>query len=302
MDLSIVIVNWNTKILLKQCLKSIFENPPLGTFEIWVVDNASSDGSTGMVRVVFPEVNLIDNEKNMGFGYANNLALELCRGTYILILNPDTEVLPGAIESLYAYLDVNPKAGVAGACLLYSDGTLQTSCYPYPTLIKEFWRLLHLDRIQIYGIYDQTHWDQNEVHKVDVIQGAALMVRKVVLDQVGFFDPEYFMYTEEVDLCYQIHKAGWDLYWIPESKIIHHEGQSTKQMPVEMFLHLYKSKLLFIRKHYGAISGMIYKLILGFTALPRLLPFSKTSSPAQGEEKKDIAQNYQQLLISLRKM
>ena len=304
MNLSIVIVNWNTKDLLQQCLELIFNYPPRRSVDIWVVDNASADNSAQMVEVQFPKVNLIKSEQNLGFGKANNIALQKCPGKYILLLNPDTEVLPGALEHLCTYLDDHPKVGVAGACLRYPDGTLQTSCYPYPTLSKEFWRLLHLDRIKTYGVYNQTDWDQSTPHEVEVIQGAALLVRKEVLDQVGYFDPDYFMYTEEVDLCYRIHQTGRGLYWVPQAEIIHYEGQSTKQIPIDMFIHLYKSKLQFFRKNHGNLTGFIYKLILGLTALPRLLliPLSKIKPSLQKRESMQVAINYQQLLLSLRKM
>ena len=304
MNLSIVIVNWNTKDLVCQCLDTIIENPPSGDYDIWVVDNASSDGSAEVVQKRFPQVNLIDNDKNIGFASANNLALERCQGNYILLLNPDTKVLPEALNHLSAFLDTHPKAGAAGARLLFPDRTFQTSCYPFPTLSKELWRLLHLDSLFTYGVYQQNQWDQTEARKVDVIQGAAFLVRKEVLDQVGYFDPDYFMYTEEVDLCYRIHQAGWSLYWVPQSEIIHYEGQSTKQIPVDMFIHLYKSKLLFFRKNHGNLTGFIYKLILGLTALPRLLliPLSKIKPSLQKQERMQVAINYQQLLLSLRNM
>jgi len=304
MDLSIVIVNWNTQDLLQQCLDSVFNSPPERSFDIWVVDNASSDNSVQMVETQFPQVNLIRSELNLGFGKANNIAMQKCLGKHILLLNPDTEVYPKALERLSAFLHDHPKVGVVGACLLYPDGALQTSCYPFPTLLREFWRLFHLDRVKTYGIYDQTHWDRSTVREVEVIQGAAFLVRNEVLDQVGLFDPEYFMYTEEVDLCYRTHKAGWDLYWVPQAEIIHHEGQSTKQMPAEMFLHLYKSKLLFFRKNHGEFSAVMYKLILGLASLIRLAPISlsKMSSRSQNDHQKELAYNYKQLLTSLREM
>ncbi len=141
MKLSIIIVNWNTKELLQQCIHSIYNHAPNYTFDIWVVDNASSDGSARMVRDLFPEVNLIENPHNSGFGSANNLALEQCKGEYILLLNPDTEVLPDALITLTDFLDTHPQAGAAGARLFYPDGSTQTSCYPFPTLSRELWRL-----------------------------------------------------------------------------------------------------------------------------------------------------------------
>jgi len=304
MDLSIVIVNWNTKDLLRQCLASVYSAPPERSFEIWVVDNASSDDSVEMVETQFPQVNLIKSIQNLGFGKGNNLALEKCPGKQILLLNSDTEVQPGALEQLCTFLDEHPKVGVAGARLIYPDGTPQTSCYPFPTLLREFWRLFHLDRIKPYGVYDQTQWDQNNPTEVEVIQGAAFLVRREVLNQVGFFDPDYFMYTEEVDLCYRIHKANWKLFWVPQAEIIHYEGQSTKQIPVDMFLHLYKSKLQFFRKNYGNISAILYKFILGFASIVRIgmgsLPKMNTSPKVDSH--KELTYNYRQLLTTLRKM
>ncbi len=301
MDLSIIIVNWNTKELLEQCLNSIFKSPPERDFDIWVVDNASSDKSIQMVETLFPQVNLIKSEHNLGFGKANNIALEKCQGTYILLLNPDTEVLPKSLDRLSLFLDQQPKAGVAGARLLYADGSQQTSCYPIPTLTKEFWRLLHLDRIWTYGVYDQQTWDLNQPRKVDVIQGAAFLVRKVILDQVGFFDPDYFMYTEEVDLCFRIQQAGWDLFWVPQATIVHYEGQSTRQMPTRMFLQLYQSKLQFFRKHHGRSAEAAYKIILALTSLPRLLlyPLSLLMPKKKKEHYQKVANNYQQLISAL---
>ncbi|HBX70142.1 MAG TPA: glycosyltransferase family 2 protein [Chloroflexi bacterium] len=297
MDLSIVIVNWNTQDLLDQCLHSVYQHPPRNSFEIWVVDNASTDGSVRMVEQQYPQVRLIKSAENLGFARGNNLALEKCQGNYVFLLNPDTEVHPAAIDILIEFLEAYPQAGVAGSTLLYADGSLQTSSYPFPTLTREFWRLLHLDRWHAYGVYDQHHWDRCQPRKVDVVQGAALLVRKAVLVQVGYFDPDYFMYTEEVDLCYRIHKAGWDLFWVPQSEIVHYEGQSTKQVPVEMFLQLNKTKLRFIRKHHGKIAGAIYKLILGLTALPRIL-FASDANPKKAE----ITRNYRELLRSLAEM
>jgi len=304
MDLSIVIVNWNTKDLLEQCLKSILEEPPNLSYDIWVVDNASSDRSVHMVESQFPQVNLIKSKDNLGFGKANNIAIQKCPGEKILLLNPDTEVLPSALEHISAFLDDHPEVGVAGACLLYPDGTLQTSCYPFPTLLKEFWRLLHLDRLKIYGVYNQFEWNRNTPREVEVIQGAAFLVRREVLDQVGLFDPSYFMYTEEVDLCYRIYKAGWKLFWVPRAEIIHYEGQSTKQMPVEMFLQLYRSKLLFFRKNYGKLSACLYKFILGLASIARisLTSLSQISASSHNNYPKELVYNYKQLLTSLRKM
>ena len=301
MKLSIVIVNWNTGPLLHQCIRSIYQNPPGDSYEILVVDNASHDGSTDFIPNQYPEIILLSNSENLGFARGNNVALEQCTGEYILLLNPDTEVFPEAIDILIDFLDAHPKAGGASSRLLNPDGSLQASCYPFPTLSRELWRLLHLDRVLVYGIYDQEKWDLNQTYTVDVTKGAAFMVRKQILDQIGFFDPEYFMYTEEVDLCLRIRQNNWDLYWVPQSKIMHYEGQSTKQVPVEMFLQLYKTKLQFIRKHYGTVAANLYKVILAIISIPRLflIPYASLLPPDHSEKYAKIGYNYQRLLSSI---
>ena len=301
MDLSIVIVSWNTKVLLNDCLKSIYAALPPGEHEIWVVDNASTDGSSQMVVERFPKAHLLRNETNPGFGAANNQAIRQCSGRYILLLNPDTYVRTNALEILVDFMDMHPNAGVAGSKYLNPDNTLQRSCYPFPTLTRELWRLLHLDRFWLYGKYDQGKWDQVKPRAVDVLQGACLILRKEALHQVGLFDEDYFMYTEEVDLCYRFKEAGWLLYWVPSAEIIHYGGQSTQQMASEMFLSLYQTKLLFFRKHYGTAKALLYKLILLVISLFRLLllPVALIARPSNRVENKKLARSYWRLLRKL---
>ena len=274
MDLSIVIVNWNTRDLLARCLESVLDNvrmlKGLNT-ETFVVDNTSTDGSAPMVRQQFPWVYLIENTKNLGFAGGNNQAIRQSTGRYVLLLNPDTEVMPDALERLVHFMEVHPQAGAVGARILNPDGTLQTSCYPMPTLSREFWRLFHLDVLWPYGSYHMTDWHTEESREIDVLLGACLLLRRTALDQVGLLDENYFIYSEEVDLCYRLQKANWRLYWVPQAQVVHYGGQSTQQVAAEMFMHLYKSKLVFIRKHYGWLAGQVYKLILLTIALVRLL-------------------------------
>jgi len=154
MKLSVVIVNWNTCKLLEKCLVSVFSNPPDQEFEVWIVDNASTDQSVPMVRETFPRVNLIINDTNLGFSGANNQAIRRCKGEYVLLLNPDTEVRSNALDFLIDTMENHPEVGGAGAKILNPDGTLQISCYPEPTLSRELWRLFQLDRVRHYGSYD----------------------------------------------------------------------------------------------------------------------------------------------------
>jgi N-acetylglucosaminyl-diphospho-decaprenol L-rhamnosyltransferase len=298
---SVVIVSWNTCILLESCLRSLYNSLQKlrpEDLEVWVVDNASTDGSLEMIAEKFSQVRPVSNPENVGFAAGNNQAIRSSQGDYILLLNPDTEVLPGAIDTLLDFMEVKPIAGAAGALLLNPDHSLQTSCYPFPTLGGELWRLLHLDRVYTYGVYDMQAWPQNTFRAVDDIQGACLMLRRQTLDRTGLMDESYFMYTEEVDLCYRIKQQGWENYWVPQAKVVHFGGQSTSQVAQKMFLCLYQSKLQFFRKHYGRRAALGYKMILLLVSLLRLLavPFALIESREKRQQHFDLAKNYRMLL------
>lgn len=301
MHLSIAIVNWNTRELLSNCLESIFKHPPAFPYNVVVVDNASSDGSSEMVRELFPQVCLIDNQENVGFARGNNQALRMTDSKYVLLLNPDTVVQPDAIQTLVEFMESNPTAGAAGPRVLNPDGTLQTSCYVAPTLKHEFFRLFHLSRIYPYSTYKMKNWNTSLPRSVDIIQGDCLMLRKTALDQVGLLDESFFIYSEDVDLCYRLQRASWGLYWVPKSQIIHFGGQSTGQVAAEMFLQLYQSKLMCMRKHHGKAAGVTYKFLLLFAALPRLtlIPLSIFIPTPYRSRHKNLGKNYRRLLSSL---
>lgn len=301
MKLSIILVSWNTRQLLADCLDSVYAYPPNDSFEVLVVDNASGDGSAAMVRERFPQARLIESEKNVGFAQGNNLAVPLCSGEYVLLLNPDTVVKPQALDALVQFMDAHSEAGAAGSRLLNPDETLQPSCHPAPTLARELWRLFHLDRIRPFGAYHMHRWDMNQPREVDVIQGASFIVRKAILDKIGFLDGRYFMYSEEVDLCYRLQKAGWKLYYVPASRVIHYGGQSTKLVAADMFLQLYLGKLMYFRKHYGRLAGIGYKFILLLAALSRLAiaPLAWLQKPPQRQKNLALARHYGRLLAAL---
>lgn len=313
MELSIVIVNWNTRDLLAQCLESIISSQIsvarhkaadltaddwLLTTEVFVVDNASTDGSAQMVRERFPWVRLIENRENVGFGRANNQAIQESTGCYALLLNPDTEVHPGALETLVRFMDGSPEAGAAGAHLLNPDGTLQPWCYPAPTLSRELWRLFRLDAIWPYACYDMAGWDLDAPREVDMVPGSCLMLRREALDQVGVLDEDYFIYSEEVDLCHRLRGHGWEIYWVPQAVVMHYGGQSTQQVAAEMFLRLYQGKVLYFRKHHGWLAAQLYKLILLAAALARLLliPLAWLQRPPRRQQHLTLAGYYWQLV------
>lgn len=304
MKLSIVIVSWNTKDLLEACLRSVYTYPLDQPFEVWVVDNHSQDDTVTMVRDQFPQVALIASEKNLGFAGGNNRAIPHCQGEYVLLLNPDTEVKPDALNKLVAFMDAHPGAGAAGSRLLNADGTLQPSCHPRPTLSREFWRMFYLDALIPYGSYDMRKWDLEQPREVDVLMGASLLLRKATLDAVGLLDEGYFMYSEEVDLCYRLQKAGWHLFWVPQSQVVHYWGQSAKQVLAEMFLQLYRGKLRFFRKHYSWFTVALYKVVLGLAAVLRLAlaPLVWLRKSDHSDYQLHMAWHYGRLLLTLPSM
>jgi N-acetylglucosaminyl-diphospho-decaprenol L-rhamnosyltransferase len=269
-DLSVVIVNWNTRELLFRCLQSIQNHPPARLYEIWVVDNGSSDGSATVVREEFPWVNLIANAENLGFAAANNQAIRQAQGEYVVLLNSDTEVRPGALQSLLGFMAAHPRAGAAGARLLHPDGSLQPSCHPMLTPGREVWRLFFLDRVWRRATYAMHRWSPDTPRQVDVIKGACLLLRREALTKVGLLDEAYFMYTEEVDLCWRLAQAGWQRWWVPQAEVIHHEAQSTRQVAERMLLQLYHSKVYFYRKFGGERRAGLFKRFVQMAYSPRL--------------------------------
>ena len=296
--LSIIVVNWNTREFLEQCLCAL-ERVVVDRegVELFVVDNASTDGSAEMVAGRFGWVNLIANQENVGFARANNQAILRSRGKYALLLNSDTEVRPGAVQRLLAFMEDRPQAGAAGARLLNADGSLQPSCHPMLTPEREFWRLTFLDRLAPRATYDMERWETDRPRRVDVIKGACLLLRREALDEVGVLDEGYFMYTEEVDLCYRLGAAGWGCWWVPQAEVVHHGGASARQAAQEMYVHLYRSKVHFYRKFGGAHQVRRFKRLVRLAYLPRLLlsaagaPFSTKLSQS--------AKTYRRLLGEL---
>lgn len=302
-DLSIIIVSWNTRDLLDACLRSVLTEAESAGLEveIFVVDNASSDQSVEMVRRCYPSVTLIENQHNPGFAGANNQALILAHGRYSLLLNPDTVVLPGGLSALVGFMDEHPEAGAAGARLLNADGSLQPSCSPEPTLGREAWRLFHLDTLQPRGAYNMYEWSTVEPRQVDVVQGAAMIVRSAVVQQVGMLDDSYFMYSEEVDWCTRIRRAGWQIYWTPTARIIHYGGQSSRQIADAMFLQLYRGKVQYFHKHTGQMTTGAYKFVLACATLARIAasPLALVEPAPVRRRHLNLARQYSMLLRTL---
>ena len=258
MRLSIIIVSWNVKNLLERALAAAEQNPPRSASEIIVVDNASSDGSADLVTAKFPSVKLIRSPQNVGFAAGNNLGFQKASGEYLLCLNPDTEVQAGVLDFIIDAFDRDARLGAFGVKLLNSDGSLQPSCKSFPSADTILYNACGLDalfpRSKIFGKYNMSWFKHDAELEVDQPMGAALALRRSALDQTGVYDERYFMYFDEVDLCWRLKQAGWKIKFFPQVCITHHWAQSTKQALFKMNKQWYISfqKYLVKNKHYPA--------------------------------------------------
>jgi GT2 family glycosyltransferase len=304
MDLAIITVSYNTRDLLADCLASVFAGLKRSGLsgEVWVVDNASTDGSAEMVRRDFPAVRLIACGENLGFAAGNNVALEeLGLGPlgshahdsdlrYLLFLNPDTRIVNDALGALVRFLDARPQAGAAGARLVHGDGSFQHSAFAFPGLAQialDFFPLHHrLLNSRLNGRYPRRYYRAGLPFEVDHPLGAALIVRAAALAQVGPFDERFFMYCEEIDLCRRVKAAGWEIYCVPQAEIVHLVGQSTKQFRNPMFVALWRSRFLMFDKHEtAAFRWAARKLIrLGLRAEKRRATLARRQGAVQAVE------------------
>jgi GT2 family glycosyltransferase len=275
-EVSIVIVNWNSVEYTQKCIQSIMGNTYGITYEIIVIDGASYDGCQEMIEHNFPEVIFIQSKVNEGFSRANNMAYRKARGKYILFLNPDTEIFSSAIQILLQKLKTLPEAGAVGCTLLNGDGSLQTSCIgAIPTILNqmldsEFLRK-RFPSSPLWGMAALFRKMQQE-EEVETISGACIMVKRDVFEEVGLFSRDYFMYAEDTDLCYKIKQAGYRNYYVPGASIVHFGGGSSKQTPSNFSILLMReSTWRFLKKTRGNLYGMGYRLGMLTSALFRLM-------------------------------
>lgn len=251
-ELSIIVVSYNVRKLLLDCIQSVIDTSADIDCEIIVVDNASSDESVEAVNKEFPRVHVISNIENVGFARANNQGCEVSRGNFILLLNPDTLVKPGALKTVLEFMTATFAAGMAGCRLLNPDGTLQKSICSFPTVTQHLLQAMFLDRV-IYSNHHNRTYYRREPFRIDYATGAFLMVRRKAIGQMQLLNPDFFMYAEEKDLALRLLKKGWHTYFVPSAETIHYGGQSTSQMAVEMFLELQKSQVKFFFRHYSGV-------------------------------------------------
>jgi GT2 family glycosyltransferase len=255
-DLSVCIVNWNTRQDLKEALRSVLESDPELGIEVIVLDNASRDGSAEMVRQSFPQVMLIESPENVGFARGYNRAAAAASGRHLLILNPDTVVRPGSLGRLVAFMDSHPEAAAAGPRLLNSDGSLQFSCRRFPRAMVGVLRNTIIGRLAPRNRFTRDYlmqdWDHRSVRHVDWVSGAAICIRREAWDQLGGFDEGYYMYSEDMDWCLRAEQAGWRVYYAPDAVIVHRIGRSSDQRPLAMVIQFHRSAVRFYRKHYAS--------------------------------------------------
>lgn len=268
-DISIIIVNWNTKQLLLDCLTSIYSTIRSVSFEVIVSDNGSRDGSCEAVAAAFPSVRLIENGRNLGFARANNAALGTMTGRYALLLNSDTVLLENAVDHLIAFMESHPGAGMCGPQLLYGDGSLQQSIGDFPQILTDFtsrtvFRLYSCLRLE--AVKPVPHVALRESTSiVDYIMGSCMLARKSAIDEVGMLDEDYFFFYEEIDWCFRMHQAGWKVYHVPETRIIHLSEQSRKHINIRARIETWNSRYLFHIKSYRLSRPAVLGLyLLGF--------------------------------------
>jgi GT2 family glycosyltransferase len=276
-DLSIILVNWNCLDFTEQCIGSICATTHDVDYEVIVVDNASADAPCQSLVEKFPWMKLVLSEQNIGFGRANNLGVQHSTGRNLLFLNPDTLVLKDALLRMLTDLRGRPNAGAIGCKLFNPDGTLQTTCVqPIPTIFNQIFALDWLQRrwpsLPFWGKQALYYTGPETVHQVDAVSGAAILVRREVFEEVGGFNPEYFMYTEEIDLCYVIQRAGWKVLHSSEAQVIHFGGQSSKKCEDGFDdVTMRDSICRFFRRTRGSSYAGLYRICLILSSICRLI-------------------------------
>ncbi len=273
-ELSIIIVNYNVKEFLQNLLKSIQKATQDISYEIILVDNASDDGSVEVIKEKYPNVQLIENKENVGFGKANNQGMKNAKGKYFVLINPDTIVKEDTFKKMIEFFEENPSTGMAGCKVLNPDGTLQLACRRgFPGPWTSFTKIVGLSKLfpksRVFARYNLTYLNENETYKVDAISGAFMMLKREVFEKIGGFDPEFFMYGEDLDLCYRTKKSGYDVYYVHSTEIIHYKGESTKRSSIDETKMFYDAMHLFVRKHFS--SSFLVEWILQFAIIIRKL-------------------------------
>jgi len=271
---SIIIVSWNARDYLMQCLASLFAGACRHPMEVIVVDNASTDGSAESVARDYPGVQLIRNATNLGFARANNIGISAATGKYVCLINSDVKVLPDCINRLVEYQEEHPDVGMVGPRVIGGNGKLQRSCRGFPTVWNMFCRALALDtifpKIRLFTGYSLRYWPQETCRAVDILSGCFWLVRRQALADVGLLDESFFMYGEDMDWCQRFWKHGWKLAFVPSAEAIHYGGASSANAPVRFYIERHRADLQYWQKHHSSLAVASYFLITCLHLLLRL--------------------------------
>lgn len=302
-ELSIIIVNWNAKKFLYECLNSIYTTTNKTKFDIWVIDNNSSDGSAEMVEKEFPEVNLICTGVNSGFAKANNIGIRKSNSRYVCLINPDVKVLNNCIDLLVSYIKQNPRIGIIGPKILNPDLTLQSSAYGFPTIWNSLIHSLGLHktfpRSRIFRSFYRKYWPDNMTRQVDVLSGCFWVLRRKAIKKVGLLDEDFFMYREDFDFCRRMLKAGWDIVYFPEAQAIHYGGGSSSNTPISCTIESLRASITYWRKHHGEM-GRLYIQLLSFIRQSLLFIQGVIYYIIKPSKRKEIIRNMEQNIAGLR--
>jgi len=310
-ELTVSIISYNTRSLLRACLSSVYEKAKGVGFEVIVVDNNSTDDTPEMLRRDFPQVQLIENRENLGFAGANNQAIRKGKGKYVLFLNPDSIFSSGSLSQMIRFMDGHPEVGALGCKILNADRTIQTSNAHFPNLFTEFLRAFQLKKIlpsarirskigeryshllgSTLGEYLRVYWDSGRVRPVSWATGACLLVKRKAVEEIGLMDEGFFMYYEDTDLCYRMHQKGWKVCYFPFFEVIHYVGESNGKFNPEVFVQRQKSMYHYFRKHQSEVAVLLLNLIVRSALALRLMgllvlcPFIKIIQGNQEELRK----------------
>ncbi|OPA76072.1 glycosyl transferase family 2 [Paenibacillus selenitireducens] len=268
MDLSIIILNYNTRQLTLDCLQSVYSSITKFSYEVIIIDNHSKDDSVQHFQQQYPMATLIANEDNVGFSRANNQGIRIAQGRYILLLNSDTIVEPDTLDIMIRFMDEQPNVGASGCKVVLPDGSLDKACRRgFPTPSASFYYAFGFSKLfpnnPRFNQYQLGYLSSDESYPIDCLVGAFMLVRREAIDQVGMLDEEFFMYGEDIDWCYRIKEAGWQIYYYAETKITHYKGASSRRKPYKIIYEFHRAMYLFHRKHYRKkyailTNGLVY--------------------------------------------
>jgi GT2 family glycosyltransferase len=265
MKLSVIIVSWNTKALLLDCIESVLSQSPRDALEVIVVDNASSDGSPQAVRDKYPSVKLITNDGNYGFAKANNIGIRASRGEYLFLINSDVVVSDGCFEKSLRYMAEHPEVGMLGPKILDTDGNVQRSCMGYPSLWNTLCRAFALDslfpRSRLFGSHLLTFWNHEDTRSVEVVNGCFWVLRRSAMDQVGLLDERFFFYGEDVDWCRRFNDGGWKVVFFADAEALHYGGGSSANAPVKFHVEMQRANYQYWTKHHSRLEAKAFLLI-----------------------------------------